>query len=127
MKLGKFKFSDFLDCKDLSNTTDLQMRLSEKIFVCNNTLGLGIGYTPHQLVLGIGSGIPSMYQVLESESSKFARILKKIKSGINQTQTQQAPSTLGGDFTYEPGDLVNFLGPLGRIGQGYITGIFGKE
>ena len=58
-----------------------------------------------------------------SGDSKFARSLKR----INQTQAQQAPSTLGGDFPYEPGDLVNFLGPHGRIGQGYITGIFGKE
>ena len=63
----------------------------------------------------------------DSESSIFARSLKRIKAGINQTQAQQAPSTLGGDFPYEPGGLVNFLGPCARIGQGYITGIFGKE
>ena len=31
LKLGKFKFSDFLDCTDISNTTDLQFRLSERI------------------------------------------------------------------------------------------------
>ena len=43
LKLGKFKFSDFLDCTDISNTTDLQFRLSERIFVYNNTLGPGIG------------------------------------------------------------------------------------
>ena len=65
--------------------------------------------------------------MLDSESSIFARSLKQIKAGIHQTQAQEAPSTLGGDFPYEPGDLVNFLGPRGRIGQGYITGIFGKE
>ena len=125
MKLGKFKFLEFLDCKDIPSTTDLQMRLSEQRFISNNTLGPGIGYTPHQLVLGIGSGVPGIYQVPESESSKFARSLIRIKSGINQTQAQQAPSTLRGNFPYEPGDLVNFLGF--RIGQGYITGIFGKE
>ena len=96
LKLGKFKFSDFLECKDIPSTMDLQMRLSERIFVCNNTLGPGIGYTSHELVLGIGSGIPGVYQVSESESSKFAQRLKRIKSGINQTQAQQAPSTLGG-------------------------------
>ena len=82
------------------STTDLQMRLSEQIFVCNNTLGPGIGYTHHQLVLGIGSGVPGIYQVPESESSKFARSLIRIKSGINQTQAQQAPSTLRGNFPY---------------------------
>ena len=113
LKLGKFKFSDFLDCKGIPSTTDLQFRLSERIFVYNNTLGPGIGYTPHQVVLGIGSGIPGIYQVPDSESSIFARSLKRIKAGINQTQEQQAPSTLGGDFPYEPGDLVNFLGPRG--------------
>ena len=103
------------------------MRLSERIFVYNNTLGPGIGYMPHQVVLGIGSGIPGIYQVPDCESWVFARSLKRLKSGINQTQAQQAPSTLGGDFPYEPGGLVNFLGPCARIGQGYITGIFGKE
>ena len=68
MKLGKFKFSDFLDCKDIPSTMDLQMRLSERIFVYNNALGPGIGYMPHQVVLGISSGIPGIYQVRESES-----------------------------------------------------------
>ena len=74
LKLGKFKFPEFLDCKHAPKTTDLdlQMRLSEQVFVHNNTLGPGIGYTPHQLVLGIGLGI---YQVSESESSKFAHQL----------------------------------------------------
>ena len=112
LKLGKFKFLEFLDCKDIPSTTDLQMRLSEQRFISNNTLGPGIGYTPHQLVLGIGSGVPGIYQVPESESSKFTRILKRIKSGINQTQAQQA-LTLGGNFPYKPGDLVNLLGPHG--------------
>ena len=127
MKLGKFKFSDFLDCTDISDTTDLEFRLSERIFVYNNTLGPGIGYTPHQVVLGIGSEIPGIYQVPDSVGSIFARSLRQIKSGIHQTQAQGAPSTLGGDFPYKPGDLVHFLGPRGQIGQGYITGIFGKE
>ena len=45
LKLGKFKFLDFLDCTDISDTTDLQFRLSERIFVYN-ILGPGIGYTP---------------------------------------------------------------------------------
>ena len=63
LKLGKFKFPEFLDCKNIPSTTDLQMRLSEQVFVCNNTLGPGIGYTPRQLVLGIGSGVPGIYEV----------------------------------------------------------------
>ena len=126
LKLGKFKFSDFLDCTDISNTTDLQFRLSERIFVYNNTLGPGIGYTPHLVVLGIGSGIPGIHQAPDSEGSIFTRSLKQIKTGIHQTQAQGAPSTLGGDFPYKPDDLVNFLGPHGRVGQGYITGILGR-
>ena len=64
------------------------MRLSERIFVYNNTLGPGIGYMPHQVVLGIGSGIPGIYQVPESESLVYARSLKRLKSGSNQTQAQ---------------------------------------
>ena len=103
------------------------MRLSEQVFVRNNTLGPGIGYTPHQLVLGIGSGVPGIYQVPESDSAKLALSLKRIKTGINKSQAEQPPSTLGDGFPYEPGDLVHFLGPHGQIGQGYITGIFGKE
>ena len=51
LKLGEFKFLEFLDCKHAIRTTDLQVRLSEQVFVRNNTLGPGIGYTPHQLVL----------------------------------------------------------------------------
>ena len=39
LKLGKFKFLDFLDCTDISGTRDLQFRLSERIFVYNNILG----------------------------------------------------------------------------------------
>ena len=108
LKPGKFKFSDFLDCAGIPSTTDLQFRLSERIFVHNNMLGPGIGYTPHQVVLGIGSGIPGIYQVSDSEGSIFARSLKRIKAGIHKT-------------------LVKFLGPCGWIGQGYITGIFGRE
>ena len=32
LKLGKFKFLDFLDCTDISATTDLQFRLSSTTF-----------------------------------------------------------------------------------------------
>ena len=46
LKLGKFKFPEFLDCKHEPRTTDLQMRLSDQVFVRNDTLGPGIGYTP---------------------------------------------------------------------------------
>ena len=76
LKLGEFKFLECLDCKHAHRTTDLQMRLSEQVFVHNNTLGPGTGYTPHQLVLGISSGAPGIYQVPESDSSKFAPSLK---------------------------------------------------
>ena len=71
--------------------------------------------------LGMSSGVP------ESDSSKFARSLKQIKSGINKSQATQPPSTLEDRFPYEPGDFVHFLGPRGRIGLGSIAGIFGGE
>ena len=118
---------EFLDCKHIHRSTDLQARLSDQVFVHNNTLGPGTGYTPHQLKLGMRSGVPGIYQVPESDSSRFARSLKQIKTGINKSQTKQPPSTLGDSFPYEPGDAVHFLGSRGRIGQGYITGIFGRE
>ena len=35
--------------------------------------------------------------------------------------------TLGDSLPYEPGYFVHFLAPRGRIGLGYITGIFGEE
>ena len=63
LKLGEFKF---LDCKHVHRSTDLQARLSEQVFVHNNTLGPGIGYTPHQLVLGMSSGVPGIYKVPET-------------------------------------------------------------
>ena len=103
------------------------MRLSEQVFIRNITLGPGIGYTPHQLVLGIGTGVPGTCQVTENESSKFARSLKRVKKGINKSQAQQPPSTLGDGFPCDPGDLVHFIGPCGRVGQGYITSISGRE
>ena len=103
---------------------ELQFRLPERIFVYNNLLGPGTGYTPQQIVLGISSGIPGIFQVPNNAGSLFARSLKRITAGI---QAQGAPSTLGGDFPYEPGDLVHFLGPRGRIGQRYIISISGKE
>ena len=99
-----------LDCNHVPRTTDLHVRLSEQMFVRNNTLGPGIGYTPHPLVLGIGSGVPGIYQVSESNSSKFAGSLKIIKTGINKSQAEQLPSTLGDSFPYKPGDLVHFSG-----------------
>ena len=99
-----------LDCYHVPRTTDLQVRLSEQVFVRNNTLGPGIGYIPHLLVLGIGSGVPGIYRVSESDSSKFSRSLKIIKTGINKSQAEQLPSTLGDSFPYEPGDLVHFSG-----------------
>ena len=67
-KLGEFKFTEFLDCKHIHRNTDLQARLSEQVFVHNNTLGPGTGYTPHQLVLGMNSGVPGIYEVPESDS-----------------------------------------------------------
>ena len=63
LKPGKFKFSDFLD---ISNTTDLQFRLSERIFVYD-TLGLGIGYTPHQ-VLAQGYQVYTKCRIVKAQS-----------------------------------------------------------
>ena len=48
------------------------------------------------------------------------RSLKRLTAGIYHAQEQGAPVTLGDNFPFEPGDLDHFLGPHGRIGQGYI-------
>ena len=122
----RLQFTEFLDGKHIHRSTDLQARLSEQVFVHNNTLGPGIGYTPHQLVLGMSS-VPGIYEVPENDSSKFARSLKWIKTGINKNRVTQPPSTLGDSFPYEPGDYVHFLGPQGSIGLWSIAGIYGKE
>ena len=122
-----FQFLDFLDCTDVSENTDLQFRLSERISVYNNLLSPVTGYTPQQLVLGISSGIPGIFQIPNNPDSLFAQSLKKITAGIHHAQAQVAPITLGVDFPYEPGDLVHFLGSRGRIGQGYILSNSSKE
>ena len=59
--------------------------------------------------VGMGSRIPCIFQVSDCVGSIFARSLRRIKSGIHQTQAQGTPSTLGGDFPYEPGDLVQSI------------------
>ena len=92
LKLGEIKFMEFFDCKHFHRNTDLQAKLSEQVFVHNNTLGPGSGYTPHQLLLGMSSGVPGIYQLPESDSLlKFARSLKRIKSVINKSQAKQPP------------------------------------
>ena len=48
-------------------------------------------------------------------------------AGIHYAQERGAPITLGNKFPYEPGDLVHFLGPRGRIGKGYILSKSGKD
>ena len=132
LKLGKFQFLDFLDCRNISEAADLQFSLSERVFVHNNLLSPGTGYTPQQLVLGISSGIPGIFQIPNNPGSLFARSLKRITEGIHHAQAdcpcapgkQGVPKTLGDDFPYEPGD---FIGPCDRIGQGHILSNSGKN
>ena len=103
LKLGKFQFLDFLDCRNISETTDLQFRLSERIFIHNNLLSPSTGYTPQQLVLGISSGIPCIFQIPNNPGSLFAQTLKRLTAGIHQAQAdcpcapgkQGVPITLG--------------------------------
>ena len=79
LKWGRsdLKFLEFLDCKHIHRNTDLQARLAELVFIHNTTLGPGTGYTPHQLVQGMSSGVPGIYQV----------------PCINKSQAKQPPST----------------------------------
>ena len=127
LKLGKFRFSDFLDCTDCAEVSNIGGRLSERVFIYNNLLNPGTGYTPQQLIYGISSGIPGIFQIPRHPGALFARSLQRMISGIHYAQERGAPIPLGDDFPYEPGDQVHFLGPRGRIGQGYILSKSGRD
>ena len=109
-----FHFSEYLDCKYVHRDKNLQARLSEQVFVQNNTMLKGLGFTPHQMPLGLSSGVPGIYDVPENNSN-FARSLNRIKVGIykNQVASTQPHPTLGGRFPYKPVDAVHFLGSKG--------------
>ena len=114
---------DFLDCTDCAEINNLGFRLSETVFVYNNLLSPDTGYTPQQLVFGISSGIPGIFQIPKNPDALFAWSLQRPTAGIHYAQERGASITLGDDFAYEPGDLVHFLGPRGCIGQGYILSL----
>jgi hypothetical protein len=61
LKLSKFRFSDCLDFTKGKNpgmkgSPPSNLRIAEKVFVLNNLIKPGTGYTPHQLTYGITSG-----------------------------------------------------------------------
>ena len=98
------------------------LRIAEKVFVLNNLIKPGTGYTPQQLTYGITSGVPGIFQIPRNPESFFAGSLQRVISGIHH-----APIPLGVDFPYEPGDQVHFLGPRGRIGHGRILSKSGSD
>ena len=65
--------------------TNLQAKLAEKEFVQNNTMRKRLGFTPHQMILGLSSGLPGVYDIPEGndviDDTHFARSLKRIKEG----------------------------------------------
>ena len=126
LKLGKFQFSDFLDRTNYKYSPS-HHKLSERVFVYNNLLNPGTGYTPQQLIYGISSGIPGIFQIPRHPDALFAWSLQRIISGIHHAQERGAPIPLGDDFPYEPSDQVHFLGPRGRIGQGHILSKSGRD
>ena len=95
-------------------------RLGEKVFITNNLIRSDTGYTPQQLVYGTTSGLPGLFEIPRNPNSEFARSLHRLIKGIQGTDDRAAPTPLGMDFPYEPGDKVHFLGPKGRIGHGRI-------
>ena len=90
LKLGKFQFSNFLDCTDCAEINNLGFRLSERVFVYNNLLSPGTGYTPHQLVFGISSGIPGIFQIPKNPDALFAQSLQRVIAGIHYAQERGA-------------------------------------
>jgi len=103
------------------------LRIAEKVFVLNNLIKPGTGYTPHQLTYGITSGVPGIFQIPRNPEAFFAGSLQRVISGIHHAQERGAPIPLGVDFPYEPGNQVHFLGPRGRIGQGRILSKSGRD
>ena len=80
-----FRFSELLDCKHVHKDTNLQARLGEKVFVQNNTRWKRLGFTPHQMVLGLRSGVPGVGDIPEGNNdTPFARSLKN-KKGVCKT------------------------------------------
>ena len=114
---GKFQF---LDCLDMTENLPCNRRLGEKVFIVNNLVKSDTGYTPQQLVYGTTSGLPGLFEIPRNPNSEFARSLHRLIKGIQGTDVRAAPTPLGMDFPYEPGDKVHFLGPKGRIGHGRI-------
>ena len=106
LRLDKFRFSDFLDCTDCAEVKNIGGRLSERVFIYNNLLNPGTGYTPQQMIYGISSGIPGIFQIPRHPGALFARSLQRMISGIHYAQKRGAPIPLGDDFPYEPGDQV---------------------
>ena len=84
--------------KHCHRDTNIQARLSEQVFVHNNSLGPGLGYTPHQLVLGLSSGVPGIYDMPENDNSNFTRSLQWSKQVKTKAGSHSPPSTLGDSF-----------------------------
>ena len=119
-----FCFSELLDCKHVDKDTNLQARLGEQVFIQNNTMWKRLGFTPHQMVLGLSTGVPGVYDIPEgNNNTHFARSLKRIKEGLakNQVAPTRPHPTLGGSFPYKPGDAFHFLGSMGRISLGCVA------
>ena len=128
---GKFQFSDCLDFTPYPGMTDsppCNRRLGEKVFITNNLIRSDTGYTPQQLVYGTTSGLPGLFNIPRNPNSEFARSLRRLIKGIQRLDdSPPAPTPLGVDFPYEPGDKVHFLGPKGRIGHGRIVTKSGEQ
>ena len=92
------RFPEFLDCKYFHRDTNLQARLAEQVFVQNNTLWKGLGFTPHQMVLSLSLGVTGIYDV--PENTNFSWSLNRIKADINKNQvaTHTAPPNPRGQF-----------------------------
>ena len=131
LKPGEFWFSDCLDFTKrnpgMQGQFPSHLRMSAKVFVYNNLIKSGTGYTPHQLAYGITSGLPGIFQLPRNSDTVFAGSVQRVISGIHHAQERGAPIPMGVDFPYEPGDQVHFLGPRGRIDHGRILSKSGDD
>ena len=114
------------------------LRIAEKVFVLNNLIKPGTGYTPHQLTYGITSGVPGIFQIPRNPEAFFAGSLQRVISGIHQSPRpgKGGPHTHGrwlSLWTWWPGTFSRSLGSyrsrthMSKLGDDYCIGHSGTQ
>ena len=93
LKPGKFLFTNCLDFTKenpgMQGRFPSHLRMSEKAFVYNNLIRSGTGYTPHQLVYGITSGLPGIFQLPRNADTVLGGSIYRLTTGIHRAHGRQ--------------------------------------